>query len=126
MLQEVVMSGAVTIGFVGGGNMAEAVLKGLVGKGHAPQQLIVGEPVADRRDYLAKQYQVEVTDSNLEVVAKSDVIVLAIKPQMVEAVVPGFAAVFDDSKLLISILAGTSTGALRRCPCLGKQSGGCS
>ena len=32
------MSGAVTIGFVGGGNMAEAVLKGLVGKGHAPQQ----------------------------------------------------------------------------------------
>ncbi len=106
------MSGAVTIGFVGGGNMAEAVLKGLVGKGHAPQHLIVGEPVAGRRDYLEKQYHVEVSDSNLDVVAKSDVIVLAIKPQMVEAVVPGFATAFDDSKLLISILAGTSTATL--------------
>lgn len=106
------MSGAVTIGFIGGGNMAEAVLKGLVGKGHAPQHLIVGEPVADRRDYLATQYQVEVTDSNLDVVAKSDVIVLAIKPQMVETVVPGFATAYDDSKLLLSILAGTSTATL--------------
>ena len=108
------MSGAVTIGFIGGGNMAEAILKGLIGQGHALQNLVVGEPVAERRDYLEKQYQVTVTDNNLSVVEQSDVIVLAIKPQMVDAVVPEFASSFNDNKLLVSILAGTSTATLEQ------------
>ncbi len=106
------MSGAVTVGFVGGGNMAEAILKGLIGRGHEPQNIIVGEPVVERRNSLENQYRINVTDNNAVVVEKSDVIVLAIKPQMVDAVVPGLAADFDDQKLLLSILAGTSTETL--------------
>jgi len=106
------MSNALTIGFIGGGNMAEAILKGLINRGHAPQNLVVGEPVAERRNYLSEQYQIEVSDNNRDVVDKSDVIVLAIKPQMVDDVVPGFAAEFTDNKILVSILAGTSTATL--------------
>ena len=106
------MANAVTIGFVGGGNMAEAILKGLINRGQAPQDIIVGEPVVERRNSLENQYKVKVTDSNADVVANSDVIVLAIKPQMVDAVAPGLASNFDEKKLLLSILAGTSTETL--------------
>ena len=106
------MANAVTIGFIGGGNMAEAILKGLISRGHQPQEIIVGEPVAERRNSLQGQYGIHVTDNNAAVVEKADVIVLAIKPQMVDDVVPGLAVVFDDNKLLLSILAGTSTGTL--------------
>lgn len=106
------MSGDLTIGFIGGGNMAEAILKGLIARGHAPQNLVVGEPLAERRDDLLSTYQVDVTDSNKDVVGRSDIVVLAIKPQMVDAVVPEFAPFFADHKLLISILAGTSTATL--------------
>lgn len=108
------MANAVTIGFVGGGNMAEAILKGLINRGQAPQDIIVGEPVVERRNSLENQYKVKVTDSNADVVANSDVIVLAIKPQMVDAVVPGLASNFDEKKLLLSILAGTSTETLEQ------------
>lgn len=106
------MSGDLTIGFIGGGNMAEAILKGLIARGHAAGNLVVGEPVPERRDSLAQTYQVDVTDDNRSVVSRSDIILLAIKPQMVDDVVPGVVAEFDDNKILVSILAGTSTEAL--------------
>ncbi len=106
------MAKAARVGFIGGGNMAEAILKGLLGRGHAPQDLLVGEPVAERREFLARQYRVAVTDDNRAVVEQADVVVLAIKPQMVDAVVPGFAEGFSDDKILVSILAGTSTATL--------------
>ncbi len=108
------MANAVTIGFVGGGNMAEAILKGLISRGHAPQEIIVGEPVVERRNSLENLYKIQVTDNNAVVIEESDVIVLAIKPQMVDVVVPGLAADFDDKKLFLSILAGTSTEALEQ------------
>jgi pyrroline-5-carboxylate reductase len=106
------MAGVATVGFVGGGNMAEAILKGLIARGQEPQSLIVGEPVAERRDSLKRQYGIEVTDDNVSVVETADVVVLAIKPQMVDTVVPGLAPTFTGDKILVSILAGTSTAAL--------------
>ena len=108
------MTGSATIGFIGGGNMAEAILKGLIGKGIAPQAISVGEPVAARRDDLAARYKVVTTDDNMEVVKRSDIVVLAIKPQMVTDVVPALAGSWNDDKLLVSILAGTSTTTLEQ------------
>jgi len=100
------------IGFVGGGNMAEAILKGLIERGHDPLNLMVSEPVAARRDELAQRFRVVVCDDNAEVVGRSEVVVLAIKPQMVETVLPGIAAGFGSDKILVSILAGTATATL--------------
>jgi len=101
-----------TIGFIGGGNMAEAILKGLLAAGTAPLSIRVSEPLAERRQYLSSVYGVVCTEDNKTVVTASDTIVLAIKPQMAASVLPELAGVFSADKLLVSILAGTPTARL--------------
>lgn len=100
------------IGFIGGGNMAEAFLKGLIKGGTPANELVVAEPAPARRSYLASTYGVTTTGDNLEVLQGADIIILAIKPQIAESVVSGLATSFTDKKLLISILAGVATGTL--------------
>ena len=70
------------IGFIGGGTMAEAILGGMLDAGIvAAGDVIIGEPVAARRDYLSRQYSVGVTDANSYAIGHSHLIVLAVKPQ---------------------------------------------
>jgi len=100
------------IGFIGGGNMAEALIKGLLKGTFPPSAIRVSEPDTDRQRHLAERYAVGTTPENLEVVKECDLIVLAVKPQMVEEVLTGIASAFSEDKLLISILAGVSTERL--------------
>jgi len=102
-----------TIAFIGGGNMAEAILKGLLATGKDPQELLVSEPLAERRTYLEQQYGIRTGSDNLEAVAAAGTVVLAIKPQMAREVVSGFTPAFNNTKLLVSILAGTATLTLQ-------------
>src|SRR5690606_6307450 len=75
------------LGFIGGGNMAEALVRGLLASGAAqPDQLRIGEPSAERRQRLADQLGVVVTADNREVADWCDVVVLAVKPQVLPAV----------------------------------------
>lgn len=106
------MNNAGKIGFIGGGNMAEAFIKGLLKGGYPVSALQVAEPAEERRTFLNRAYGVTTTSDNPAVVESSDIIILAIKPQLVASVVPGFAASFSGAKLLISILAGVSTATL--------------
>ncbi|PLY06934.1 MAG: pyrroline-5-carboxylate reductase [Desulfuromonas sp.] len=101
------------IAFIGGGNMAEAILKGLLNKGRDKSEILVSEPVAERRAYLEKTYGIATSDDNLATVEAVGTVILAIKPQMVNEVVAAFAPAFNDNKLLISILAGTPTATLQ-------------
>ncbi len=101
-----------TIGFVGAGNMAEALIRGLVRGGHvAPNKIAASAPRRERLDELAKQYGIDVTTDNREVVERCGLIVLAIKPQIVSRVLgqigDGLAG-----KLLVSICAGVGTEAI--------------
>lgn len=100
------------IGFIGGGNMAEAILRGILVADVSPEEVLVAEPLDARRDFLSATYGIAVTADNNQVVAGSDIIILAIKPQMAAEVVGAFANQFTADKLLISILAGTSTAKL--------------
>jgi len=102
-----------TVALIGGGNMAEAILKGLLAGGKEKSELLVSEPLAARRDYLEATYGIRTGSDNLAAVAAAGTVVLAIKPQMAGEVVSGFAQAFDDGKLLVSILAGTSTHNLQ-------------
>ena len=77
------------IGFIGGGNMAEALIKGLLAGGVAAAGIIVAEPVAGRRSFLGEHYGVNCTDDNKSLVAGSDVIILAVKPQVAGKVLQG-------------------------------------
>ena len=100
------------VGFIGGGNMAEAFIKGLLGGGLPANMIFVAEPNDIRRNFIAERYAVGTMVSNREVVEIADCIVLAFKPQIVEEVLTEVASAFADNKLLISILAGVSTSTL--------------
>jgi pyrroline-5-carboxylate reductase len=75
-----------TIGFIGGGNMAEALIKGLLAGGTPASGLIVAEPHAERRTFLAEHYSVSCVEDNSAVVTGCDIIILAIKPQVADKV----------------------------------------
>lgn len=106
------MRSAGMIGFIGGGNMAEAFIKGLINGGYPAAELFVAEPGEDRRNFLSSTYGVKTSGNNSEVVVSAGIIILAIKPQLAKSVVPALAAACTAEKLLISILAGISTVTL--------------
>lgn len=100
------------IGFIGGGNMAEAIIRGLLFGGVSPAAITVSEPAPDRRDSLQKSHGIGVVVDNAEAVAASDILILAVKPQAAEAVFKGIAGKASAGKLFISIMAGVTTRTL--------------
>lgn len=105
---------AETIGFIGGGNMAEALIKGLLAQGHPAGRILVSDPSPVRQALLRDVHQITVLADNRAVAAGCRLLVLAIKPQMVPAVVPELAEVLAADHLVVSILAGTATATLER------------
>ena len=103
------------IGFIGGGAMAEALAGGLLAAGVASERVIVAEPEAERREHLAARLGVTALPDNADAVSGSDVVVLAVKPDVVE---PALAALREagaaDLKrpLWISIAAGLTLARL--------------
>ncbi|HET9484046.1 MAG TPA: pyrroline-5-carboxylate reductase [Xanthomonadales bacterium] len=103
------------IGFVGGGNMARSLLGGLVAHGHPRGALRVSEPNAALRDALARDFAVECIDDNLALARQSDVVVLAVKPQVMAAVCRVIAPALAERRiLLVSIAAGITIAQLER------------
>jgi pyrroline-5-carboxylate reductase len=95
------------LGFIGGGNMAEAMIKGLISAGFVESKSIfVSDVVSDRLDFLHKEYKVKTTSDNRELVEKSDILILAVKPQLVKKVVENVRDLIDAKKLLVSVAAG--------------------
>jgi pyrroline-5-carboxylate reductase len=92
------------IGFIGGGNMAEALIKGMVQSGM--KDIIVSEPREDRRAYLDKAYGAKTTSDNKEVVRQSAIVILAVKPQNMDDVTSEIAQFITGEKLVVSIAAG--------------------
>jgi len=94
-------------GFVGTGNMAEALIRGLLGAGVAEASQIVGsEPRAERRQELSERYGIETLTDNVEVARRADILILAIKPQVMTRVLDEIGTQVKPSALVISIAAG--------------------
>lgn len=103
------------IAIVGGGNMARALLGGMLARSTDPERIAVSEPDAVARAALARQYGVNVSDDNREAVAGARVVVLAVKPQIMEEVVPALAAELQLGRpLVISVAAGIRVAALKQ------------
>ena len=102
------------IGFIGGGNMAEALIKGLIDRGFASSNIFVADPSEARQQLLSERYHVNVVADNSAVVRSCRKLVLAIKPQLANVVVPGLGEVFTAEHVLVSILAGTTTAKLEK------------
>ncbi|WP_031434749.1 pyrroline-5-carboxylate reductase [Methylomarinum vadi] len=97
------------IGFIGGGNMAASLIKGLIDSGHSPKQIWVSDINSDTLQALAAKLKVNVTRDNATVVNEADVVVLAVKPQVLREVAAGVAALAQQNKVLVvSIAAGIS------------------
>ncbi len=102
-----------TIGFVGAGNMAEALIRGLVRGGHVPPSKIAASaPRRERLDQLAREYGIEVTTDNREVVRRCGLVVLAVKPQILDKVLREIGDQMHDGTLVVSIAAGVGTEAI--------------
>ena len=96
-----------TIGFIGGGNMAEAMIRGLVSTSVIDSKnLYVSDPVNEKLEKLKTDYKINVAKDNIELVQNCDIIVLAVKPQSVNEVINGIHDQVTAKKLVISILAG--------------------
>jgi pyrroline-5-carboxylate reductase len=97
------------IGFIGGGNMAEAILSAILREKLASSGDIAVSDVAEaRRSYLEGKYTVKVMSDNKEILPDNDVIVLAIKPQTLTDVMTGIKGLIKPQQLVISIIAGKS------------------
>jgi len=96
-----------TIGFVGSGNMAEALIKGiLTAKVYAPKNVFISDIKAERLKFIAEKYNVIPIKSNAELAAKVKTIVLSIKPQNMTDALESIKDALGAGKLVISIAAG--------------------
>ncbi|WP_331711620.1 pyrroline-5-carboxylate reductase [Anaerosporomusa subterranea] len=95
------------VGFIGAGAMAEAILKGLLEIGIlTASQCMLSDISEQRLQYLSNQYGVSVTQDNLALVKHSDILILAVKPQIIGKVLDEIAPTVDKRTLVISIAAG--------------------
>jgi pyrroline-5-carboxylate reductase len=102
------------VGFVGGGNMGEALIRGLLGANLVPAGLIAATDVRkERTEQLAKQFGITAHDDNSRLVREADVVVLAVKPQVMAPVLAEIAPAVGARHLLISIAAGVATPTIR-------------
>jgi len=104
------MSEEHTIAFVGAGNMASALIRGLIGTATVPaDQIIAADPDEARLSLLESELGIRVTRDNSEAVRDASVVVLAIKPQAFTQALPSVATALVPETLLVSIAAGIST-----------------
>ena len=102
------------VGFLGAGNMGEALIKGLLGAKLVPAEAIHATDVRlERLKELDRQYGIQVSSDNADLVRHADIVILAVKPQIMESVLKQVAPVVTRRKLLISIAAGVSTAQIR-------------
>lgn len=103
----------VEIGFIGGGAMAEALIKGILRAGRAgAAELMASDVSEERRRHLEGAYGVRTTSQNAEVAAACETLVLAVKPQHAAVVLDEVGKSLRPSQLVVSIMAGVSTQAI--------------
>jgi pyrroline-5-carboxylate reductase len=97
------------IGFIGGGNMASSLISGLIASGHSPSQIWVSDVNQDALQTLASTLNVNISGDNNEVINEVDVVVLAVKPQVMRSVAESSADLLQTKDtLVVSIAAGIS------------------
>lgn len=98
------------ITFIGGGNMAQALIGGLIARGMPTTRITVADPFENVRQLLQEK-DVHVTDDNIAAIEKADIVVLAVKPQVLANVLKQLRGLLD-GKLVISIVAGAEIATI--------------
>lgn len=102
------------IGFIGAGNMATSLAGGMVAKGIRPARIWMSDPSKDRLEDIAQLHRVHVTSDNRDIASRVDVLVLSVKPQVMQQVCEDLRDIIADRQpLVISIAAGITVDNLR-------------
>jgi pyrroline-5-carboxylate reductase len=105
----------INIGFIGGGNMARSLIGGLISDGFAATQIHVSDPDVQQLATLGARFQVRTSMDNLPTAQAADVLVLAVKPQLLHAVATDLVSAAQTRRpLIISIAAGVRESDLQR------------
>lgn len=100
------------ITFIGGGNMAQALIGGLIARGVPATRITVSDPVEKIRELLAEK-DVHVTDDNAAAVRDADIVLFAVKPQVFASILAPLKGALD-GKLVISIVAGAEIATIAK------------
>jgi pyrroline-5-carboxylate reductase len=104
-----------SIGLVGGGQMGEALVRGMIKAGLVKAgSITVAEPFAQRRDYLHSTYKIHVTDNAEQLADDCTICILAVKPQIMNAVLDQYRPLIGPDHLVISIAAGITLAQLEK------------
>ena len=104
------------IAFIGAGNMARSLIGGLIADGYAPERIIAADPDLRKLQNLHADFGIRMSPSNIPAVEEADILVIAVKPQMVAHVAPEIISGEQGlaHKLVVSIAAGIRSSALER------------
>jgi pyrroline-5-carboxylate reductase len=103
------------IAFIGAGNMATSIIGGLIAKGVPPRSIIASDPYPQSLAKLTATAPVRVTNDNNEAISNADVVVLAVKPQVMKPVLEALEPAAQDNKpLFISIAAGIESRSINK------------
>ena len=104
-----------TLAFIGAGNMSRSIIAGLIQAGYPAGRIIAANPSRPKLDELADQFGIRITQNNAEAAREADVIVLAVKPQLMAAMLEALVAELGSlaGKLLVSIAAGIKVERLQ-------------
>ena len=95
------------LAFIGPGVMAEAMISGLIHQGVAkPEMMVAAGPTVERLVYLADKYGISTTSDNAEAARQADVVMLTVKPQLLDKVMAGMRSAIQPTALVLSIIAG--------------------
>lgn len=103
-----------TITFIGAGNMAQALIGGLLADGHPAERLRAADPDPTTRQRVGELGEIHATDDNLEAVDGADVVVLAVKPQVIDRVLESIADALSSTAVVASVAAGIPVERLQR------------
>lgn len=100
------------IAFIGAGNMAASLIGGLLAQGIPSSHIRASEPYAEQRAKVATEHGIELFEDNAAAIVDADVIVLAVKPQVMRAVCQALAPSLQPGQLIVSIAAGITCASL--------------
>lgn len=101
------------IAFIGGGNMASSIIGGMLANGFQPEQICVGNRGADKCQRLNQTYGIATTTDNHAAVAGADIVVMAVKPQVMGAVITELVSSINPSAVVVSVAAGIQLSNLQ-------------
>ncbi len=102
-----------TLTFIGGGNMASSLIGGLLEKGYSATAITVCDPIPTAREQLGARFGIHTTDDNIAAAQTAQVVVLAVKPQIMQSVARALQTALTHNPLVISIAAGIGVETLQ-------------